>query len=211
MLLHKIINTLSRTLGTGNAPLQVAGDDELHSTYPKLDKYRAAAVLLPLVMVDGEVHVILIERGAELEHHPSQISFPGGRVDDSDVDIIATALREAQEEIALPPSAVQVLGTLPLYPTRTGFMITPVVGALQEMPTIVLDPNEVASSFTMPLSFFADFNNRTIDSLEFDGFTHQFFVYETPHGRVWGAAAGILISLVRAVQSEAPVEYAKVI
>lgn len=193
--LRKTIDTLSAQLA--HSTLAGTGDDELHSTYPRPAHYRPAAVLVPLTLIDDAVHVVLIERAAGLQHHPGQISFPGGRAEAEDANAIVTALREAEEEVALPRAAVQVLGCLPSYPTRSGFVITPVVGAVPSLPPLCPDAKEVARIFTHPLDYFTDTRNRRIDVLRGDDFVHEFYAFDTPHGLVWGATAGILVNLAR--------------
>ena len=89
-----------------------------------------AAVLIPLVMRD-ELTLLLTERSHNLSNHSGQISFPGGRTDEADLDAVDTALREAEEEIALPRQHVEVLGTLPTYVTGSAFVITPVVALVK--------------------------------------------------------------------------------
>lgn len=195
MTLHSIIETLGARLGDVDRPVAGIGDDELRSTYPKPTSYREAAVLVPLVQCEDGVHVIFIERAADLQYHPSQIAFPGGRAEPGDADRVMTALREAGEEIALPARDVRVLGTLPTYPTRSGFIITPVIGVLHSLPPLVPDPNEVAAAFTMPLHLFTTPGSHRIDRLLFDGYTHEFYAFDTPRGLVWGATAGILVNL----------------
>lgn len=200
--LRKTIDTLTARLAQGfaataNTADTTLGDDMLHSTYPRPLHYRPAAVLVPLTLVDDTVHVVLIERAAGLQHHPGQISFPGGRAEENDADAIVTALREAEEEVALPRHLVQVLGTLPAYPTRSGFVITPVIGAVPHLPVLQPDSNEVARVFTHPLDYFTDTQNRRIDVLRGDDFVHEFYAFDTPHGLVWGATAGILVNLAR--------------
>jgi 8-oxo-dGTP pyrophosphatase MutT (NUDIX family) len=195
MQLDDVITALVSRLADEPPPMR--GDDELPTTYPAPPTYRPAAVLVPLVQHDGEVHVILTQRVADLQHHGGQISFPGGRVEAGDVDATHTALREAGEEIAMPAPSVRVLGRLGDYPTRTGFIITPVVGALASLPPLQPNPDEVASIFTQPLAFFADPAQRRVDQLIFQGHTHHFYAYDTPHGTVWGATAGILFGLTR--------------
>lgn len=121
----------------------------------------AAAVLVPLVMRESP-SVLLTQRTAHLNKHAGQISFPGGRSEPSDADAVFTALREAQEEIGLPPARVNVLGSLPTYTTGTGFVVTPVVGLIDPLPheatrlDLQADPNEVDAMFEVPLSFLMD-------------------------------------------------------
>ena len=90
-----------------------------------------ASVLVPLILRDDELTVLLTQRTDHLADHPGQISFPGGRAEPEDADPTATALREAQEEIGLDAVHVDVLGTLPIYTTGTGFIVTPVVALIQ--------------------------------------------------------------------------------
>src|SRR5258706_13234640 len=111
-----------------------------------------ASVLVPLVQRD-EVTVLLTQRTDHLTDHPGQISFPGGRAEPEDLDAIATALREAEEEIGLPARHIEVLGSLPTYTTGTGFIVTPVVALIQPPFTIEVDPFEVAEIFEVPLTF----------------------------------------------------------
>ncbi|MFM9914710.1 MAG: CoA pyrophosphatase [Rhizobacter sp.] len=112
-----------------------------------------ASVLLPLVLRDGEVTVLLTRRADHLSNHPGQISFPGGRAESNDATAVATALREAHEEIGLVPDFVQVLGTLPTYTTVTSYIVTPVVALVQPGFTLRIDPFEVAEVFEVPLAF----------------------------------------------------------
>jgi 8-oxo-dGTP pyrophosphatase MutT (NUDIX family) len=111
-----------------------------------------ASVLVPLVLRD-ELTVLFTERTAHLSDHPGQISFPGGRAEPNDADEIATALREAEEEIGLPPAQAEVLGTMPTYTTGTGFIVTPVVALLPPDLPLQPDPHEVAEIFEVPLAF----------------------------------------------------------
>lgn len=201
MPLDVIIDKLqSRLARLGDAPSQ--GDEELFTTFPRPAAYRGAAVLVPLVLHENMVQVVLTERAADLQHHPGQISFPGGRPEAGDTDLVHTALREAGEEIALPARDVQVIGTLQPYPTRSGFMITPVIGALNYLPPLVPQPSEVANIFTVPLMHFMDPSQRRIDQMVFSGHTHQFYAYDTPYGVVWGATAGIMVNLCRLLDEQ---------
>ncbi len=116
----------------------------------------SAAVLVPLVQRPGGLQVLLTQRTAHLRDHAGQISFPGGRTEPEDADAVATALREAQEEIGLHPHQVEVLGQLPIYRTVTAFMVHPVVALVQPDFRLVLDEFEVAEAFEVPLAFLMD-------------------------------------------------------
>lgn len=155
-----------------------------------------AAVLIPLVTHTGGVSVMLTERAAHLHDHAGQISFPGGRIEDSDANPVAAALREAQEETGLSPDRVQVLGSMPPYITATGFAITPVVGLVTPGFELLPDEFEVAEIFEVPLAFIVDPANHRLHRAELaDGRVRQF--YSMPWGRhfIWGATAAMLRNL----------------
>ncbi len=159
-----------------------------------------AAVLVPLVNRPDGVRVLLTQRTAHLNDHPSQVSFPGGRVDAGDADRIATALREAEEEVGLAPSRVTVLGSLPDYDIPSGFRVTPVVGWIEpplDLATLTLDPFEVAAAFEAPLAELLDPARVHRREFEFNG-RHRHYVAIPYEGRyIWGATAGMLLSLAR--------------
>lgn len=158
---------------------------------------RPAAVLVPLVPRDGELTVLLTRRTDHLHHHPGQISFPGGRVEDTDVSPVMTALRETEEEIGLDPDRVELLGELPEYCTGTGFRVTPVVGLVHPPFELRLDDFEVAEAFEVPLAHFLDPLNHQRHHMEYQGRMREY--YAMPYGDyfIWGATAGILVSLYR--------------
>src|SRR5512135_1182859 len=109
-----------------------------------IDGFSRAAVLVPLLHVEDHVEVLLTRRTVEVETHKGQISFPGGMVEESDPDTEHAALREAEEELGLPPSSVTTIGLLDDHATPTGFVITPVVGMVKGNPTLIPNPREVA-------------------------------------------------------------------
>jgi 8-oxo-dGTP pyrophosphatase MutT (NUDIX family) len=116
-----------------------------------------AAVMVPLVVVAGALEMLFIRRSELLSSHRGQVAFPGGRVEPSDKNLLATALREAQEEVALSPGAVTVLGRLSTVRTNTtGFLVTPFVGLIESAAQLRADEREVAEIFTVPLSSLAD-------------------------------------------------------
>ncbi|MDT3669275.1 MAG: CoA pyrophosphatase [Aromatoleum sp.] len=160
-------------------------------------QFRPAAVLVPVVERTDTLSVLLTRRTDHLHHHPGQISFPGGRVEKADVSPVMTALRETEEEIGLEPDRVELLGELPEYFTGTGFRITPVVGIVHPPFELQLDSFEVAEAFEVPLAHFLDPANHQRHRTEYKGRWREY--YAMPYGDyfVWGATAGILVSLYR--------------
>ncbi|MBY0467863.1 MAG: CoA pyrophosphatase [Burkholderiaceae bacterium] len=112
-----------------------------------------ASVLMPLVLRGDGITVLLTQRSERLSDHPGQISFPGGRAEAGDLTPVATALREAEEEVGLARDFVQVLGTLPHYTTVTGYVVTPVVALVQPGFSLRVDASEVAEVFEVPLAY----------------------------------------------------------
>lgn len=181
-----------------------------HSVEKKFEDRQPAlaAVLIALVMRD-ELCLLLTERTTNLSTHSGQVAFPGGRTDDTDVDAIDTALREAHEEVGLPRELVEVLGVLPIYVTGTAYIITPVVALVQ--PGFVLQPNpdEVADVFEVPLSYLMNPAHHQRHEFEFDGITRQWLSMpyverfaDAPgigdkERYIWGATAGMLRNLYR--------------
>lgn len=158
-----------------------------------------AAVLVPLVLRAEAPAVLLTRRTDHLHHHPGQISFPGGRVEAGDASSVATALRETYEEIGLGADRIELLGALPDYLTGTGFRVTPVVGLVHPPFELTLDAFEVAEAFEVPLSHFLDPANHQRHSMQVEGRTRHF--HAMPYGDyyIWGATAGMLMSLYRAL------------
>jgi 8-oxo-dGTP pyrophosphatase MutT (NUDIX family) len=165
---------------------------------------RDAAVLMPLVVRDGEVVVLLTQRTAHLYDHAGQISFPGGRVETGDADAVATALRESEEEIGLNSSLVQVLGVLPQYLTATGYRVTPVVGIIEQPFVLTLDEFEVAEAFDVPLRFLMDpaRHERRIFRAGETARTFYSMPYESRRRYfIWGATAAMLRNLYQLLRA----------
>ncbi len=164
---------------------------------------RAAAVLVPLVVRDEGLTVLLTQRADHLNDHAGQISFPGGRQESFDADATATALREAHEEVALDPSRVEILGSLPDYLTGTGFRVTPVVGLVHPPFTVEADTLEVADIFEVPLAFLMDPARHEVRVFRWEGGERRFFAMPYPrnestgHHFIWGATAGMLRNFYR--------------
>ncbi len=161
----------------------------------------AAAVLVPLVNRVGGMTVLLTQRTRHLTDHAGQISFPGGRVEHSDADRAATALREAEEETGLLPSRVTVVGQLPDYDIHTGFRVTPVVGWVEPPLELAPDPFEVEEVFEVPLDLVLGAENYERHSDDVGGRRRNY--YALPYGgrRIWGATAGMLFTLHRALEA----------
>jgi 8-oxo-dGTP pyrophosphatase MutT (NUDIX family) len=163
-----------------------------------------AAVLVPLVEHPDGLTVLLTQRTAHLAHHPGQISFPGGRLEETDRDdAVRCALRETSEEIGMIPETIAVLGRLDDWITTTGFVITPVVGAVRPPLSLTLDAFEVAEAFEVPLDFLLDPANRGLGYREANGRRHPFWTIPWRDRTIWGATAGILVNLSEALAPHA--------
>jgi 8-oxo-dGTP pyrophosphatase MutT (NUDIX family) len=154
-----------------------------------------AAVLVPLIDRPDGMAVLLTQRTPHLSAHAGQISFPGGRIEDSDADATEAALRETEEEIGLTREHVRVIGRLDTYVTGTGFEITPIVGIVKPPFPLAIDPFEVSEAFEVPLSFVLDPSNHRRMTREFEQRTRVFFVLPFENRNIWGATAGMLINL----------------
>jgi 8-oxo-dGTP pyrophosphatase MutT (NUDIX family) len=153
-----------------------------------------AGVLVPLYCEEGRLHAVLTRRRDDLRRHPGEISFPGGRRDDSDPDLLATALREAEEEIGLAPSAVQVLGALQPTPTiATGYAIYPFVGLIAPGMAWTLSAREVAAVLELALDDLRDGYGRR--RLLRRGLPIRTDTYVVGDDLIWGATARILADL----------------
>jgi 8-oxo-dGTP pyrophosphatase MutT (NUDIX family) len=171
-----------------------------------VDRDAAAASVLIAIVLRDLLTVLLTQRTDHLADHPSQISFPGGRVEAFDADATATALREAEEEIGLGRGLVEVLGSLPTYTTGTGFVVTPVVGLVRPGFDLKTDPHEVAEVFEVPLAWLMDPSKHQRHAVEIDGLRREFISIPWPGvdalGQprryfIWGATAAMLRNLYR--------------
>ncbi|MGC2201943.1 MAG: CoA pyrophosphatase, partial [Stellaceae bacterium] len=153
------------------------GDHDLNpGMTPPSSALRPAAVLVPLIDRPGRMSVLFTQRTPHLSAHAGQISFPGGRIEESDADATEAALRETEEEVGLTRDHVTIVGRLDTYVTGTGFEITPVVGIVKVPYPLAIDPFEVAEVFEVPLSFVVDPSNHRRMTRELDQRARVFFV-----------------------------------
>ena len=159
-------------------------------------QHRAAAVLIPITD-RAEPGVILTQRPTWLRSHAGQVAFPGGKVDDSDENSIFAALREAEEELNIPPARVEVIGVADTYYSGSGYSIAPVVGIIP--PDLELQPNpqEVEDWFEVPLAFLLDPANSIKKEANWNGQQRSYYDMQWGERRIWGVTAGIIANLVR--------------
>lgn len=174
-----------------------SSDFDLVAEAPPFADPRPAGVLAAL-RPDGRM--ILTRRASGLRHHAGQIALPGGKVEPGDKDPIAAALREAHEEIGLPPGQVEVLGTLPAHITVTGFSMTPVLGLIDGDFTPVPEAGEVAEAFAVPLEHIADLSNYRIERRLWRGDWRPYRVAPWGPYYIWGATARVLFGLAQRLQ-----------
>lgn len=158
-----------------------------------------ASVLFPIVLRPHAPSVLLTQRNETLRDHPGQISFPGGRVEPEDQSPVHTALRETKEEIGLSSEHIEVIGFLPDYCTITGYRVTPVVALVTPPFELSPDAHEVAQVFEVPFDFLMDPANHQEHVIQRNGRPRKFFAVPYQDYFIWGATAGIILSLHRAL------------
>jgi 8-oxo-dGTP pyrophosphatase MutT (NUDIX family) len=189
-----LADKLRRSLAAPPAEPPLAGD------LPEL-RARAgtrAAVLIAITDRD-EPGLLLTVRREHLRTHAGQIAFPGGRVDAGE-DSSAAALREANEELGLEPSAVELVGRLDDYRTVTGYVIAPVIGVVPADLPLCPHEEEVADWFEAPLAHLLDRSSHKLESAVFAGAERRYWQIEWNGRRIWGATAAMLVNLSRRLQ-----------
>jgi 8-oxo-dGTP pyrophosphatase MutT (NUDIX family) len=171
------------------------GDHDLNPGMAKPTELVQAAVLVPIVERGQGLTVLLTQRTDHLTAHAGQVAFPGGRLEETDPNLEAAALRETEEEVGLGRDRIEIVGQLDLYVTRTGFEVTPVVGIVTPPFALHPDPFEVADVFEVPLSFILDPANHRKQSRLHNGIQRQFYVLPYENRYIWGATAGMLVNL----------------
>ena len=191
-------DALRRAVETPAAP---SSDYDLNNDAAMPERsLRDAGVLI--AVVDAETpRLILTKRSSALKHHPGQISFPGGKVEETDSDVIAAALREAEEEIAL--TGVDVIGCLAPHVTVTGFNVVPVLGLVPEGHVVKADDREVAEVFDVPLSHVMSPANYLIEQRLWRGKARRYFTVPWGPYYIWGATARMLRAMADRMADDA--------
>lgn len=153
---------------------------------------KRAAVLVPIIKKRKSLHLLFTKRTDTVEHHKGQISFPGGAYDKSDTSFISTALRETEEEVGLPQTAVKILGALSDIVIPTGFIVTPIVGFIEKLPELTTNSAEVAEIIIVPLEDFFKKKNFGKEMRFLKGEDREIFVYHVWKEPIWGATAFIV-------------------
>jgi 8-oxo-dGTP pyrophosphatase MutT (NUDIX family) len=179
-------------LGHRRSPILLAGDDLEPDERPATP----AAVLVPVVD-RAEPTVILTLRTDNVRRHAGQVAFPGGRLDPEDDGPVAAALREAEEEIGLRRSLVDVIGTGDRYRTVTGYEVTPVVGVVPPDLPLEPQPSEVAAIFEAPLHYILDPAHQLVRTVQWQGRERTYYEIEYGERRIWGATAAMIVNLSR--------------
>ena len=147
-----------------------------------------AAVMVMLYPKPKKTHVLMTRRAMHLKYHAGEVSFPGGVFEEQDDDLLATALRETDEELAIQVESEDVLGQLPVVSTRLGFEITPFVSVLPSAPKYEPAENEVGEVFEIPFTSLLSTQQRDVGSNP----SEESVMYWFEHHRIWGASAKIL-------------------
>jgi 8-oxo-dGTP pyrophosphatase MutT (NUDIX family) len=183
--------------GAGRDPRLLPGDHRDGDPVPS--GAGTPAAVLVAVTDRPRPGVILTQRTETLRRHAGQVAFPGGRLDPGE-DVVTAALREAEEEIALPRAAVQLVGETDRYRTTTGYDVTPVIGVVPPDLPLVASEAEVAAVFEVPLDFLFDVANHREQSIEWQGAQRRYFEIPWEGRRIWGATAAMIVNLSRRLE-----------
>ena len=160
------------------------------------------AAVLVAVTDRPEPGVILTQRPRGMRDHPGQVAFPGGKLDPGE-DAVTAALREADEELALPPAAVRVIGTSDEYQTGTGFLVTPVIGVIPPDLPLAPSPSEVEAWFEAPLELLLTRANWRSRDVHWNGKSRRYYEMDFEGFRIWGVTAAIILNLARRIDVSA--------
>ncbi|MGC5702197.1 CoA pyrophosphatase [Pseudomonas sp. NFXW11] len=175
-LLHRVSQYTPRTL-------------EIDQRFPE------AAVLVPITRSD-DPELVLTLRASGLSTHGGEVAFPGGRRDPEDPDLIFTALREAEEEIGLPPGLVEIIGPLSALVSKHGIKVTPYVGVIPDYVEYLANDAEIAAVFTVPLEFFRQDPREHTHRIDYQGRSWYVPSYRFGEYKIWGLTAIMIVELV---------------
>lgn len=167
----------------------------VESDYPVTTKSQQAAVLIPIIEHKEQLTVLLTKRAKHLKHHPGQISFPGGKVESSDISPEQTAIREAYEEVGLMPDNINVIGKFKRYRTISQYRITPIVALVKPPKELFIDANEVDLAFEVPLDYLCHPSNQIIYSVNRKGIQQKVCFISFEGHLIWGVTASIIRNL----------------
>ena len=189
-------DTLDRVRAAVQSEGPESSDFDLNPAFrPKDRSLRPAGVLIALVERPEGLCVLLTKRASGLKHHPGQIAFPGGKVDDTDADAVAAALREAHEEVGLDPRLVTVLGTMAPHETVTGFRVTPVLAHVSAPFTPKPEAGEVEEAFFVPFDHLMTADAYSVQRRRWLGQWRAFYTVPWGPYYIWGATARMLRAL----------------
>lgn len=189
------VTALAEQEPNANVPGSYRDDADSWKDFGMTGPLTPSAVLVPLIERAAGITVLLTRRTENLSSHSGQISFPGGRVEQSDAAPVHTALRESEEEIGLEPTRVEILGRLANYVVGTGYRITPVVGFVDSQQKFVRDEGEVAEIFEVPLELVMEPDNYRREHMRIKNINRSYYVLPYGEYRIWGATASILLNL----------------
>ncbi len=170
-------------------PIISPKDDLRHLKSPNL---KPAAVLVPIVERSNGLHIVLTKRTAHLKAHAGQVSFPGGKWQESDANLVHTALRESAEEIGLHATETSVIGALPAFATGTGFWVSAYVGLIKREQEWIAEVAEVETIFEVPLTHVLQPDNLRFEPRIMLGVARQTYKLSHEMHDIWGATAYIL-------------------
>jgi len=169
-------------------------------TYQYHSDLKSAAVLIPILEKkindnDTQLNILFTKRAEHLKHHGGQISFPGGKAEHFDDNLISTAIREAQEEIGLKTDTIEIIGQLHPYQTISGYIVTPIIAFVAEQ-NFIIDHNEVSEIFQVPLHHFLNKDNHHSIHIRQKSIHHQVHFMPYQDYNIWGATAAMLKDLM---------------
>jgi 8-oxo-dGTP pyrophosphatase MutT (NUDIX family) len=193
-LIQKINSNLSK-YGSCSSDFDLNPD----MLFDQKSNFLEASVLIPVLTFKEDLEILLTKRSVNLRDHPGQIAFPGGKKEQCDNNPMETALREAEEEIGLKTSDVEVISSLPTHKTATGFTIKPFIGLVREPFKKILQRGEVDEVFTVPFDHILDEKNFTIQRRKWNGAERRYYIVPFGPYYIWGATARILMNLSQAL------------